>query len=330
MNILGITFKAPFFTHFWIVFFLITLLLMFCWFRTYHLLKILGKTVSGKKFLRNTSLFRITLKTILLLLGSLFLFVALARPARSTKEITVHQEGRNIFIALDLSKSMLAQDQMPNRLEFAKKYIHSLVNTLEAERVGLILFSGSSFIQCPLTRDHAAFFMYLKEADVHTIASGSTALDQAITQALQGFKSITSNNKLLVIFSDGEDFSSNLASIKQEAHKQNLTIFTVGIGTVQGAPIPLSDEAGTPQGHLKDKKGTVVITQLNEGILQTLAHDVDGFYFNARDQNVWPLVEKIKKHEMQKFEERTFTNLEEHYNWCLLVSFLFFAGEWLL
>jgi Ca-activated chloride channel homolog len=303
------------------------------WMRSAQLIAILGKTVHGIKFLHNTSYARITVKSILWLTALFFIFLTLLHPSWNTKEEKVIQEGRDLFIALDISRSMLAQDITPSRLEFAKQKITALVNALPSERIGLILFSGSSFVQCPLTRDRNAFFMYLNQIDVDTIASGTTAIDQALGQALAAFKQGgTQKNKLLVIFTDGEDFSSNLASYKQEAQQQGLTIFTIGIGTEQGAPIPLFDQYAKQSGHLKDRNGNVVISKLNEGILQNLAHDLGGIYIHAsKDTNdLRQLVQLVQNREKEMVEERTMAQREEQYPWFLLVSFILLGIEWLL
>ena len=254
-NWFGITWITPENKIFFLLFGLAFIVIVYRWYRSYHVIKLLGKTVGGHRFLKNTSIQRITIKSILLAVGLLLLFVVLLHPAWNKKEETVIQEGRDLFIALDISRSMLAQDVTPNRLAFAKAKIRSLVNSLDSERIGLILFSGSSFVQCPLTADRSAFFMFLDQIDVDTIASGTTALDQAIAQAIQAFKqSGTQKNKLLVILSDGEDFSSNLSALKNDAQEQGLTIFTIGIGTAQGAPIPTFDHFGKQSGHLRDNQ----------------------------------------------------------------------------
>ncbi len=332
-NWFGICWAQPENSNYFILFIIALALILYRWMRTAQLIAILGKTVHGLKFLHNTSYIRVTIKSILWLLGLFFIFLTLLHPCWNTKDEKVIQEGRDLFIALDISRSMLAHDISPSRLEFAKQKITALVNALPSERIGLILFSGSSFVQCPLTRDRNAFFMYLNQIDVDTIASGSTALDQAIGQALNAFKqSGSQKNKLLVIFTDGEDFSSNLSSFKQEAQHQGLTIFTIGIGTQHGAPIPLFDQFGKQSGHLKDRNGNVVISKLNEGILQTLAQDLGGIYIHPCQDNhdLKQLVQLVQNREKEMIEERTMAQREEQYPWFLLVSFILLAVDWLL
>jgi len=283
--------------------------------------------------LKNVSFKKQALKIILSSVGLLFLLLALLRPQWHKAEETIQQEGRELFIALDISRSMLAADCTPNRLVCAKQKITQLLKKLDCARVGLILFSGSAFVQCPLTSDYSAFHMYLEAVDAEMISSGTTAIDQAIKQSLTAFASMPErNNKLLILFTDGEDFSHNLRSIKQEAAQAGLSIFTFGIGTPEGAPVPLFDVHGKQIGHQKDAKGDVVISRLNEGILHTLAQDAGGTYLRMTDSDndLNILVSKVNAFEKEHLEDRTYARMEEQYSYFLLVSFFCFALDWLL
>jgi len=286
------------------------------------------------RLLPNFSFFKTVVKHLLFAVALIFLFFALLRPQWDKKDEMVQQEGRDLFIALDISRSMLAKDLLPNRLEFAKAKIKTLLTMLESERIGLILFSGSTFVQCPLTIDFSAFHMYLNQIDVETISSGTTAIDQAIRQAIDVFNDIPGRkNKLLVLLTDGEDFSSNLSALKREAVDQGLNIFTVGIGTTEGAPVPLLDAEGNQKGHQLDKKGSVVISRLNEGILHSLAEESGGKYISISlddDADLQLLVRSVERFEKEKFEDKKFSLLEEQYPYFLLVSFICFALEWIL
>jgi Ca-activated chloride channel homolog len=285
------------------------------------------------EFLRNHSAQKQLLKSMLLCVGFLFLCIALLRPQWNKSEETITQEGRDLYIALDISRSMLATDSVPNRLQCAKEKIKRLVKKLSCERVGLILFSGTAFVQCPLTTDYGAFYLYLDAVDAELISSGTTALDQAIQQALTSFSAIAERkNKLLVLFTDGEDFSSNLNNIKQEAAEANLSIFTIGVGTPEGAPVPLFDHHGNIIGHQKDAKGGVVISRLNEGILHALSQDAGGRYVRAtdNDDDIAMFVQAVQSFEKEQFAEQKRSRYEDQYHYFLLVSFICFALEWIL
>jgi len=307
-------------------------LLIYRFVRTRNAIRLLAGPWT-KRLFHNVSPHKNIIKMVLTFVSILFLLLALLRPQWNKKEETVAQEGRDVFIALDISRSMLATDAQPDRLTVAKQKIKQLLQRLDAERVGLILFSGSAFVQCPLTADLSAFNLYLDQVDVETISSGSTVIEQALREALRAFNRVPDRkNKLLALFTDGEDFSSNLSSLKKEAQKENLRIFTIGVGTPEGAPIPLYDAAGKRAGHQQDEKGSIVITRLNEGILRTLAQDAGGVYIRMTpdDSDMRALVQQVHSFEKEKLEDKTFSHLEEQYPYFLLVSFISLLLEWLL
>jgi len=276
---------------------------------------------------------RMALKAGLMSVGLLGLLLSLLHPQWGKVEEAVKQEGRDLFIALDISRSMLATDIKPNRLQQAKVKIKRLVRMLQSERVGLLLFSGSAVLQCPLTADMSAFDLFLDAVDAQTISSGSTAIDQVIEKTIEQFQRMPSKkNKLLVIFTDGEDFSSHLAELKKKAQAIGLKIFTIGIGTPQGAPVPKFDELGNQQGYEQDEKGAVVISRLNEGILSALARDTGGTYLTAQpnDQELRHLVDRVAAHEKEQWNERKINNYIERYPYALTASLICLVLEWFL
>ncbi|MEX0940444.1 MAG: VWA domain-containing protein [Candidatus Babeliales bacterium] len=327
----GITWQAVQYLK-WI-FLLIPFVVLIFW-QYHNRSQIISKLIGNQHtLLLNYSKTKQIIKMFLLILGVVFIFLALLQPAWGKKEQLIEQEGRDLLIALDVSRSMLAEDRLPNRLSFAKEKIKQLVNQLNAERIGLILFSGSTIVQCPLTTDYGAFFLFLDQLDAQTISSGTTSLDQAIKQALTIFEGMpTKKHKLVVVLTDGEDFSSNLADIRSRALQEGLTIFTIGLGTLEGAPIPVLNEQGEQIGHQKDEKGNIVISRLNEGILRSLAHESGGIYLRATDtgNDIKTLLERVREFEKEKFEEKHVNNLIERYPYFVVLAFLCFALEWLL
>lgn len=333
MELFGITLQAWPLWKFFPLFLLLIGLLLWQMHKRSKILALLSAPKWRSSLVLHASFYTFLLKTILYTLGILFLFISLLQPAWGKKEEVIEQKGRDLIIALDVSKSMLAQDRKPNRLEFAKAKIKRLVRKLDCERVGLMLFSGSTIMQCPLTSDYKAFFMFLDQIDAQTISSGTTALDQAILKTINVFEKMpTKKHKLLVVFTDGEDFSSNLAGIKSKAIEMGLTIFTIGLGTLEGAPIPLYDEKGNQIGHQKDQKDAVVISRLNEGILRTLADETGGTYMRAQDDNrdIQRLIERVHEFEKEAFEDKHVSNLLERYPYFIAVAMFCFALEWLL
>lgn len=296
---------------------------------------LLAGTAWASVLVTHFSGFRTKAKIVVSSLGLLFLFIALLRPQGKAEE-EVQQEGRDLYVALDISRSMLAADCVPNRLACAKQKIKQMLPLLTCERVGLILFSGSAFVQCPLTRDVSAFTLFLDQVDTETISSGSTVFGTAIQKALDAFEDMPSKkNKLLVIVTDGEDFSSDLAQLKERARDQGLHIFALGVGSVQGAPVPAFDVYGKPAGHQRDSKGAIVISRLNEQLLASLAHDVGGEYIKISNKSgdmsdIKKLVSRVQLFEKESFGAQKLKRSEEKYSYFVLITFICFLLDWLL
>jgi Ca-activated chloride channel family protein len=314
---------------------IIVLIIVLYWYRQYKVHHVIAQ-LGGKwrsLIIRNFSRYRQWGKFLLFSMGLISLGLALMRPQWQVQEKKIAQEGRDIVIALDISRSMLAADCTPNRLAVAKDKIKQLLERLNCDRVGLILFSGSAMIQCPLTTDYDAFYMFLNQVDVETIASGSTSLQAALTQAVSLFEQTPERvTRLMVIFTDGEDFSSNLSACKVEANKQRLHIFAVGVGTQEGAPIPLYDIYGKRLGYQQDEKGKIVISQRNEDILHRLATDVGGIYIplTTDDKDIGMLVENISAFQKEHFEDKRLTMHDDKYHYFILWGLGCLLGEWIL
>jgi len=312
---------------------LVLFVLIYKFYWLYSAVKQLVNPRWRNKLLRGFSPTRLIMRTLLFTIAFLFLFLALLQPQWDKHEEKIVQETRDLFIALDVSRSMLATDNMPDRLSFAKEKIRSLVHALGSDRVGLILFSGSTFVQCPLTSDYGAFMMFLDGVDVETISSGTTAIDQAIRKALEVFKQMPGRkHKLLVLLTDGEDFSRNLTDIKQRATNEGMSIFALGVGTPEGAPIPLYDQQRKQIGHQHDEQGKVVISKLNEPLLAQLAADSGGAYVCTThdDRDVQTIARKVAQIEKEKIEDKTVTCMQEQYSYFVGVSFIALLIEWLL
>ena len=286
-----------------------------------------------KFMMSNYSIAKKFIKSWMFFIGTAFLLGAFLRPQWGKQEQMVTQEGRDLIIAVDISRSMLAQDVKPNRLNFAKQKIKKLLYNLSCERVGLIVFSDSTIIQCPLTTDYAAFFLFLDQLDIDTISQGTTAIDQAIKTSLQVFESIpTRKTKLLIICTDGEDFSMDLQGVKDKVMQDGLSIFTVGIGTTHGAPIPILNEQAQQVGWEKDDRGHVIMSRLNESLLADVALQSGGKYIHAvaGDDDINLLINSINKFEKDTLEDKTFQALQEQYPYFIVISFICFALEWIL
>ena len=208
------------------------------------------------------------------------LIVALARPEWGYDLEQVEQRGLDIVVAIDTSKSMLAEDIAPNRLERAKLAALELMQQAKSDRMGLVAFAGEAFLQCPLTVDDTAFRQSVQALDVNTIPEGGTAMAEAIGTALDAFKE-GDNYKVLVLFTDGEDHDSGALEAAKNAAKAGLRIFTVGIGSAQGAFLRIKNSDGQPD-YIRDENGNVVQSRLNEPLLRQIAAAANGFYLPLR------------------------------------------------
>lgn len=290
-------------------------------------------TLLGSSNLRNASLLRSIVSGFLLASSLIFLLIALARPQWEDVHQVVSQEGRDVLIALDISRSMLAQDLKPSRLEFAKNKVKQLVESLKADRVALMIFSGSPFIQCPFTTDTNAFLSFLDAVDVESISSGTTAIDKAIIKALETFKNMPSRkHPLMVIVTDGEDFSGHLEGVNKQAKELGLTIFTLGVGTSEGAPIPLYNDEGVQEGHQKDGKGAIVITRLDEAVLRSLSYETGAEFIKATEDesDIRALVSAVQRFEKEKFADARVVTKQEKYWYFAAASLLSLLLEWLV
>jgi len=256
---------------------------------------------------------------IFLVVASLFLFlVALARPQIGTKLEEVKREGVDIFVAIDVSLSMIAEDIKPNRLEKAKHEVANLVNRLEGDRIGLIAFAGEAFVQCPLTLDYGATKMFLDIMDPILIPVPGTAIGKAIEKSIQSFVETERKHKVLILITDGEDTIEDPMKMAEIAEKEGIVIYTVGIGSPQGQPIPLYDNAGKQVGYKKDKQGNVVTSKLDELALEKIALQTSGKYYNANEKlELDKIYDAIGSMEKKELSSRIFSQYEDRFQYFL-------------
>ncbi|MFH0732368.1 MAG: VWA domain-containing protein [Candidatus Omnitrophota bacterium] len=220
------------------------------------------------------------IKTVIILLAIFLSVLALMRPQWGFKWQEVKRRGLDILIAIDTSKSMLATDVKPNRLERSKLAVKDLVKKLKGDRIGLVAFSGTAFLQCPLTIDYGGFLLALNDLNTGIIPRGGTAISSAIKTAIDSYKGGQKKYKILVIITDGEDLEGDAVKAAEDAKKENVKIFCIGIGTEAGELIQLTDENGN-KSFLKDENGNVVKSRLNEVILKKIALSTGGAYVHS-------------------------------------------------
>ena len=263
--------------------------------------------------------------------GVLFLGVALAGPRFGTELREVKREGVDLVIALDVSMSMMAEDVAPNRLDRAKNEIKKLLDELQGDRVGLVVFAGDAFIQCPLTTDYSALRLFLDVADPSLIPTPGTDFGAAVRMAVQAFEAPTaeqeqSPTRALLVVSDGENHVADIDEIAQTAKEEGIVMFAAGVGETAGSPIPLYQD-GRRVGYKRDSRGEIVNTRLEESVLQELA--AEGAYFRiARTSSSLPqLTSSLERLEKQEFAQSEFESYEERYQWPLALALLLLLAE---
>ncbi len=275
--------------------------------------------------------FKAVLKILTIALALSFLIIALVNPKMGTKLKTIKREGVDIVFALDVSKSMLAEDIAPNRLEKAKQIISKIINKLGSDRVGIIIYAGNAYPLLPITTDQAAAKMFLQNADPDMVSSQGTAINEALKLAKSYYDDDEQTNRYLFVVSDGEDHEKNVSYIADEATKEGIKIFTIGIGIPEGGPIPLKRN-GTLIGYKKDRKGEVVITRLNDKTLQKIANEGNGEYLygNNTAKTVEYIDELLLKADKKEFETKQFSDFKDQFQWFIGLGFLFLIFDTLM
>ena len=266
-------------------------------------------------------------------LGALLLFLTgLARPQWGFAWEDLKRRGLDIMVALDTSKSMLATDIKPDRLQRSKLGIRDLLARLKGDRVGLVAFAGSSFLQCPLTIDYAAFNMCLDDVHAGIIPKGGTDVTGALREALRSFKDTQEADRVILLLTDGENHEEKPDEVIAELKKKGVRVFCIGVGSPEGELIPVRDERGT-ESFLKDAKGNVVKSRLNEGLLESIALGTGGVYVRAvqSDFGVERLYDEvITKLKREESGSRRVKRPHERFVWFLAAGFLLLAAECLM
>jgi Ca-activated chloride channel family protein len=273
---------------------------------------------------------RLRFKGILLVLAVLALGVAAGRPQVGTKLGVAKRGGVDLMIAVDVSASMEARDFAPNRLEKAKREALALIDKLDGDRVGIIIFAGTAFVQCPLTLDYGAASMLLSAAEPGVMPVPGTAIGDAIRAAVAGLSTEPNRSKVLVLMTDGEDHGSDPEAAAQQAHDAGLTIFTIGFGSTAGEPIPVP--AGEGGGYKRDEAGQIVMSRLDEGTLIDVASETGGRYFRATagERELSAIDDEISDMKQGELESRMYAYYEERFQFPLAFALALLALEALI
>ena len=220
------------------------------------------------------------IKAIFVITALLFIIFSLVQPKWGYHWEDVERRGIDLVVAVDTSRSMLADDIKPNRLQAAKREINDLINVIDGDRVGLVAFAGTAFLQCPLTLDYGAFNLFLDDINTSLIPVGGTSFGEAIKKSMSAFSSKLKKHKAIVLITDGEDHQGNAMEMAKAAKEQGIVVYTVGVGKKEGAYIKLKDGKGN-ETLLKDREGQVVKTRLDEVLLNKIALETGGAYTPA-------------------------------------------------
>ena len=279
----------------------------------------------------NISNFKPRIKLLFLILFILFSTIALVNPKIGTELKTVKREGVDIVFALDVSKSMLAEDIAPNRLEKAKRIVSEIINTLNNDRVGVIAYAATALPILPITDDYSTAKTFLQSLNTDMLSSQGTAIIQSINLAQKFYDDEDQTNRVLCILSDGEDHEVERQNLLELAERSGITIITIGLGSVKGAPIPIK-ENNIVKSYKKDENGDVVVTKLNIQLLNSIANSSSGIYIEGINTElvVEEISKRLKEMDKKEFESKQFVAYKDQFQWFISFAILFLSLELLV
>ena len=274
------------------------------------------------QLMQSHSIFRKKIKNTLFVLAITFLIVGLSNPQVGTKMEEVKREGVDLMIAIDLSYSMMAQDIKPNRLERAKQAISRLIDKLEGDRIGLVVFAGEAYVQLPITTDYSAAKLFLSTVNTSIIPTQGTKIGNAIDLCSKSFDKENAQSKAIIIITDGETHDEEAIESAKKAKEEGIYIHTLGMGLTKGGPIPIYNKYGSTSEFRKDREGNIIITKLNESMLEEIALAGEGTYIRANNSKsgLSSLFEEINKMEKKEIGTMIFTNYKDRFQIFIGIS----------
>lgn len=269
-------------------------------------------------------------KTILFFSGLIFLIASGTNPQWGTKKEKIKAQSSDIFIAFDISQSMMAQDISPSRLERAKKFTEDLISSLKGDRIGLIYFAGDAYLQMPLSSDYAAAQLFLRSANPNLAGSQGTVMDQAIELALDAYEEDVAHQRALIIVSDGEDHDQNAIAAAKNGQDNGLVTFTIGVGTEDGAYVPFVNRGRSE--YKMDADGNPVISRLNVANLQEIAKAGGGEFYlvNQGRDAINDLKSKLERIEKREVEQKSFSEYNSYFQYFLGIGFILLMLGWVI
>lgn len=272
------------------------------------------------------------IKFSILVLALIFLVFSLANPQVGAKIEEVKQVGIDVYILLDVSLSMKAEDIKPSRLDKAKYQINRLIQRLKGDRIGLIVFSGEAYVQFPLTTDYSAANLFLSAVDVSSVPQPGTAIGPAIDLAVKSFKGDEETRKAIIVITDGEDHEGELENTVDEAVEKGIQIYAIGLGSPAGVPIPVYNSNGRRTGYKKDNQENVVLTKLDESTLKEITKEGNGKYYrgsNSEDE-LDLIYRDLSQLEQTEYGATRVTDYEDRYYWFLIPALILLFIEFFI
>ncbi len=269
---------------------------------------------------------KVWVRLTLFSIGFFFFAIGLSRPQIGARLKEQEIKGAEIIIAMDVSNSMLAEDYSPNRLDRAKLAVSRLVDKLRDDRIGLVIFAGTSFVQLPVTTDYVSVKMFLNTIDTGSIPIQGTAMGDAITTCIRSFSQQSDKSRAIILITDGENHEDDPVAAAKQAAEMGIKVFTIGVGSPEGKPIPMNGEL------LKDKDGEIVVSRLDEEVLKEVAQAGNGAYVRAGNSEFGlnPIIEDLKKLEDEKYNSIVFEEFDEQFMYFLAIALFFFVLEMLV
>lgn len=285
-----------------------------------------GDEALVSKLMPSYSKGKVWVRLVLFSIGFFFFVIGLSRPQIGAKLKEHETKGAEIMIVLDVSNSMLAEDYSPNRLERAKLAISRIVDKLRDDRIGLILFAGDSFVQLPITTDYVSAKMFLNSITTDSVPVQGTAIGDAINTAMRSFSVQSEKSRAIIVITDGENHEDDPVAAAQQAAELGVRVYAIGVGSPEGKPIPMDGEL------LKDKDGEIVVTRLDEKVLQDVAQAGNGVYVRAGNSEFGlnPIIDNIRKLEDERYNSIVFEEFDEQFMYFLGIALFFFVLEMLV
>jgi Ca-activated chloride channel family protein len=314
--------------YLWLLWAVVPVLLLFLYFQYWRSSRLaeFGNSSLLSQLTPDVSFNKRLIKFILLTLAYEFMIIGFANPQVGTKQEKVKRQGIDVFIAMDVSNSMLSEDVKPNRLMRAKNFVSNFIDELHNDRLGMIVFAGRAYMQMPLTVDYSAGRMYLKTINTSLIPTQGTNIAEAVNMARENFVQEDNKHKALIIITDGEDNEGGTDEAIAEAVKQGVKIFTIGVGTDNGGPIPVGSD------FKRDESGNIVLSKMNQPMLRELAQKGNGRYFqlgSGKDE-INAIFKELGRINTKDFEEVVFTDFNDQFQVCLIIAAILLFIEWML